>query len=134
MILPTHSSLPSAPDDIAADGCEVRRLGRTSRGSVAQFQLPAGTVGRAIVHRQVEEIWYIVSGCGEAWWQAPRSQQEIITLAEGMSLTIPAMCSFQLRAGAEAPLVAIAMTMPPWPGADEVTEVVGPWTPTVEAG
>lgn len=99
---------------------------------MAQFQLPAGGVGRAVVHRQVEEIWYIVSGGGEFWWQAVPGVEETITLTAGMSLTIPANCRFQIRATAQAPLVAVAVTMPPWPGEHEVAEVVGPWTPTVE--
>lgn len=115
-------------DEIAPDGCEVRRLGRTGRASMAQFRLPAGAVGRAVVHRQVEEIWYILSGEGEMWQRQQRAD-EIIALAEGVSVVILAGCEFQVRASAGAALIMIAATMPPWPGEGEATEVSGPWAP-----
>ena len=36
-------------------------------GTVAHFELAPGRVSLAVVHRTVEEIWYIVGGRGEMW-------------------------------------------------------------------
>ena len=54
----------SAPDAIAPDGSEVRVLGQLSRGGLAIFSLPPNAVSKAVAHRTVEEVWYIVSGNG----------------------------------------------------------------------
>jgi mannose-6-phosphate isomerase-like protein (cupin superfamily) len=40
-------------------------------------------------------------------------------------LTIPLGTSFQFRATGDEPLAAVAVTMPPWPGAGEAYEVAG---------
>jgi mannose-6-phosphate isomerase-like protein (cupin superfamily) len=52
-------------------------------------------------------------------------------LVPGTSFDIPPGCAFQLRAHADVPLQAVAVTMPPWTGDDEAREVSGPWTPSV---
>lgn len=95
---------------------------------MAQFRFPAGSVGQAVVHRQVEEIWYILSGEGEMW-QRQQGADEVIDLIAEVSVVIPAGCEFQVRASAAAPLVIISATMPPWPGDSEAIEVSGPWAP-----
>ncbi len=46
----------------------------------------------------------------------------------GVSLTIPLGTQFQFRATGHEPLTMVAITMPPWPGADEAYAVEGPWT------
>ncbi len=46
---------------------------------MAHFELAPGAVSNAVEHRTVEEIWYVLSGCGEMWRkQGPR--EEIIPL------------------------------------------------------
>ena len=50
-----------------------------------------------------------------------------------LSLTIPLGTAFQFRAIGEAPLTFLAITMPPWPGAEEADRVEGRWTATVAA-
>jgi hypothetical protein len=35
-----------------------------TRGSMISFSLAPGTVSRAVAHKTVEEIWYVVAGCG----------------------------------------------------------------------
>ena len=126
-------TLPPDVDVLAPDGSEVRVLLSLSRGSMAHFLLPSGQVSRAVRHRSVEEIWYILSGHGEMW-RAAGDQQEIITLAPGLCLTIPAGVGFQFRSHGNEPLAAVAITMPPWPGMEEALPARGPWTPTVAAG
>ena len=44
----------------------------------------------------------------------------------GVALTIPLGTHFQFRAGAEG-LSFVAVTMPPWPGAEEAFSVEGRW-------
>ena len=123
-------TLPNAYDVLAPDGSEVRILLSLDRGSMAHFQLHPGQVSRAVRHRSVEEIWYVVSGSGEMW-QSSGGQEEIAALSAGTCLTIPVGVAFQFRCLGEDPLAAIAITMPPWPGDGEAEIVTGTWTPAV---
>jgi mannose-6-phosphate isomerase-like protein (cupin superfamily) len=126
-------ALGAAPDAAAPDGTAVRLLLSLDGGSMAHFELPAGAVSHAVTHRTVEEIWFIVSGRGSIW-RRQDGLQRIEALGPGASLTIPLGTAFQFQADAGAPLAFVAITMPPWPGADEALSVPGPWTPTVAAG
>ena len=122
--------LPDAPDVTAPDGSDVRILCALAGGSLAHFTLAPGQVSRAVAHRTVEEIWYVVSGRGEMWRRLD-ARDEIVGLEPGVSLTIPRGTAFQFRAlGAEA-LAAVAITMPPWPGDGEAYAVAGAWAATV---
>ncbi|MBX5453445.1 MAG: cupin domain-containing protein [Acidobacteriia bacterium] len=116
-------------DVIAPDGSEVRILAAASRGSMAHFTLPPGAVSKAIRHRTVEEIWFILAGRGRMW-RAGDDAEEITELVPGLSLTIPTGTRFQFRCDGDAPLAAVGVTMPPWPGAEEAVFVTGPWQPT----
>jgi mannose-6-phosphate isomerase-like protein (cupin superfamily) len=122
-------ALPAAPDLVAADGSDVRILLGLRAGGMAHFSLSAGEASVAVAHRTVEEIWFVVSGRGEMWRkQGPR--EEVVPLEAGTCLTIPLGAHFQFRTLGTEPLAAVAVTMPPWPGADEAYVVSGPWTPT----
>ena len=123
--------LPVDPDVAAPDGSDVRILLRLNgKGSMAHFELAPHRVTRAVVHRTVEEIWYVLRGSGEMW-RAQDEHEEIVPLAAGICLTIPIGTRFQFRSVGPEPLSAVAVTMPPWPGPDEALEVEGPWTATV---
>jgi mannose-6-phosphate isomerase-like protein (cupin superfamily) len=125
-------ALGRAADVIAPDGCEVRLLAQTPRGSMAHFTLGPKQVSRAVAHRTVEELWYFLAGNGRMWRRLAESD-EIVEVAPGVSLSIPLGTRFQLRNDGEAPLVAVAVTMPPWPGEDEAYFVEGRWPATVGA-
>ena len=125
-------TLSAKPDATAPDGSLVRLLPVLAGGSMAHFELPAGAVAQAVAHRTVEEIWYIVSGSGELW-RRQEAEERVEPLTPGVAVTIPLGTAFQFRAGTSAPLVFVAMTMPPWPGMDEAFPVEGRWTPTVGA-
>ncbi len=121
--------LPAAADVLAPDGSEVRILLARPGGSMAHFTLPPGQVTRAVRHRTVEEIWYVLQGEGEMWRSAA-GHDEITALAPGICLTIPVGTSFQFRTIGDESLAAIAITMPPWPGADEAELTQGGlWAP-----
>jgi mannose-6-phosphate isomerase-like protein (cupin superfamily) len=120
----------SSADVIATDGCEVRTLCATARGGMALFTLAPGAVGNAIAHRSVEEIWVVVRGQGRMWRKSG-AREEIAQLAAGVSVSIPLGTHFQLRCDGAAPIEAVAVTMPPWPGDGEAYIVAGKWVPTV---
>ena len=119
----------AAPDAVAPDGSEVRVLCRTARGSMAQFTLPPGAVSRAVAHRTVEEVWCFVSGHGRMWRQLD-GWDEVAEVGPGTSVSIPVGTRFQFRCDGDEPLVALGVTMPPWPGETEAYAVEGRWPPT----
>ena len=122
--------LPGAPDVVAPDGSDVRLLPRLAGGSMAHFTLPLGVTSRAVTHRTVEEIWFVLGGRGEMW-RASGEGEEVVALTPGVALTIPLGTRFQFRATGRESLTAVAVTMPPWPGEGEALVVDGPWKPTV---
>ena len=122
--------IAEAPDAIAPDGSEVRLLGALARGSMAAFRLAPGCVSKAVAHRTVEEIWYFIAGQGRMWRRLGEAE-EVTEVGPGVSVTIPTGVHFQFRCDGSEPLEAVAVTMPPWPGADEAYPVAGKWEPTV---
>jgi mannose-6-phosphate isomerase-like protein (cupin superfamily) len=126
-------TLPADPDVLAPDGSEVRILLRLSGGSMAHFRLAPGEVSIAVTHRTVEELWFILSGAGEMW-RRDAGREEVTPLAPGTSLSIPLGTAFQFRCVGDQPLCAVAITMPPWPGAEEAVAVEGRWTPRLARG
>jgi len=124
-------ALPVDADAIAPDGCEVRILVATARGSLAHFTLGPGAVARAVAHRTVEEVWYFLAGEGRMWRRLGE-REEITEVAPGLSLAIPLGTHFQLRNDGREPLAAVAVTMPPWPGEDEAYLVEGPWPASLD--
>jgi mannose-6-phosphate isomerase-like protein (cupin superfamily) len=117
-------------DVIAPDGCEVRLLAQTPRGSMAHFTLGPGQVSRAVAHRTVEELWFFLAGRGRMWRRLGE-REEIVDAEPGVSVSIPLGTHFQLRNDADEPLAAVAVTMPPWPGDDEAYLVEGKWPANV---
>jgi mannose-6-phosphate isomerase-like protein (cupin superfamily) len=116
-------------DVIALDGSEVRVLCGLSRGGLAVFSLAPYAVSKPVAHRTIEEIWYFIAGRGR-FWRKLGGAEEITEIGPGVSISLPTGTRFQYRCdGAEA-LVAVAVTMPPWPGADEAYLVDGIWPPT----
>jgi mannose-6-phosphate isomerase-like protein (cupin superfamily) len=122
--------ISEAADVMAPDGSEVRILCQTGRGSMAHFTLAPGAIAKAVAHRTIDEVWYVVSGRGRMW-RRHGEREEIVELRSGLSLTIPLGTHFQFRADGDAPLAAIGVAMPPWRGEDEAYVVEGPWEPTV---
>ena len=122
--------LPHRPDIVAPDGSDVRVLLRTGRGSMAHFELGAGRASDAIYHRNVDEIWFVLTGRGEIWRKLG-GREEIVALEPGVCVSIPVGTHFQFRALGDAALAAIGVTMPPWPGPEEAIPVPGRWPSAV---
>lgn len=127
--------LGDKPDHLAPDGSEVRLLVKGRRGDMAHFRLRPGHVSIAVAHKSVEEIWFFLSGEGE-FWRKLNDFEEVVSIRRNMSISIPPKAHFQFRSLGHEPLQAVAVTMPPWPGADEAEPVPGKWPATVsgEAG
>jgi len=121
--------LPVSRDDVAPDGSDVRVLLALERGGLAHFELRPGRTSRAIAHRTVEEIWFVLGGRGEMW-RRQGEREQIIPMEAGVCLTIPVGTQFQFRSFGYEPLTALGVTMPPWPGEEEAYEVQGPWLRT----
>jgi mannose-6-phosphate isomerase-like protein (cupin superfamily) len=120
-------------DAVAPDGSGVRVLLALGGGGMARFELGPGETSVAVEHRTVEEIWYFLRGSGEMWRRRGELEQ-VVPVGPDVCVTIPVGTGFQFRAFAPEPLCAIAVTMPPWPGAGEATIVEGPWAPSVDPG
>ena len=118
--------LPISHDVLAPDGSEIRVLAGTERCSMAHGLLPPGGVSRAIRHRTVEEVWYVLSGEAEIW-RGLDDDEQVITATAGTSLTFPVGTHFQFRTIGEEPFQFIMLTMPPWPGEAEAEFVDGIW-------
>ena len=119
-------------DVLAPDTSEIRLLVSTNRGSMAHGSLPPGGVSLAIVHRAVEEVWYVTEGRGQVWRKRGRHEQ-VVDVAAGTALTIPTGTHFQFRTVGSEPLRFVMCTMPPWPGAHEAVRVPDHW-PVAETG
>jgi len=126
MTLFASAQLPGERTVVAPDGSDVRVLLALAGGSMAHFELAPGQVSAAMTHRTVEEIWYVLAGRGQMW-REQGGREEVVELLPGACITIPLETHFQFRASADGPLAAVAVTMPPWPGADEAVAVAGPW-------
>jgi mannose-6-phosphate isomerase-like protein (cupin superfamily) len=124
--------LPETADAIALDGSNVRILLELERGSMAHFELAAGATSIAVAHRTIDEIWYFLTGSGEMW-RKQNDREEVVSVGPGVCLTIPVGTHFQFRSFADEPLVAIGVTMPPWPGEGEAYEVEGKWASTMQS-
>jgi mannose-6-phosphate isomerase-like protein (cupin superfamily) len=118
--------IDDAPLVTAPDGSAVRVLCATARGSMIAFTLPPGAVSKAVAHKTVEEIWFVVTGRGRLWRKL-NTAEEVVSLAPGLSLTVPAGTSFQFRNDGGGPLHIVAVTMPPWPGDGEAIAAEGAW-------
>jgi mannose-6-phosphate isomerase-like protein (cupin superfamily) len=122
--------MPAQRTSVAPDGTDVRALLALAGGGMARFELAPGRTSRAVVHRSVEEIWLFVSGRGEMW-RRQGEREEVVPVEAGVCLSVPLGTRFQLRSLGEGALVAIGVTMPPWPGEGEATAVPGKWTPSL---
>ena len=122
--------LPVERDVAAPDGSDVRFLLGLGGGGMAHFELAPGRTSVAVTHRTVEEIWYFVSGRGEMWRRLGE-REETVPFEPGVCLTVPLGTRFQFRSFGPAPLAAVGVTMPPWPGEGEAVAVEGTWPPSV---
>ena len=121
------------PDDyqhLSPAGAQVRLLMNNAMAGTAHCTLPNGKISKPVAHKTVSEIWYILSGQGQIWRR--QGTVELITnLSQGITIDIPLGTDFQYRSNEGTDLVFICITIPPWPGADEIRYIdSGAWVPT----
>ena len=126
----TTTHLSSEPNHIAPDGIAIRIFPGLPQGGIAHFELAPGATSSAVSHKTVGEIWYFLTGRGQMWRKLA-DREEIVDVYPEVAVTIPVGTHFQVRSQGHEPLVALGVTMPPWPGPDEAFQVSGPWKPTV---
>ncbi len=119
-------SLGDSYDYLAPDSSEIRLLPENKYGGMAHCVLPEGKVSKAVRHKTIEEIWYILEGKGEIW-RKNEKEEEIVEILPNISLTIPVKTHFQFRNTGNVPLKILIVSMPPWPGAGEAEFVDGYW-------
>jgi mannose-6-phosphate isomerase-like protein (cupin superfamily) len=108
----------------APDGSQVRVLLQAGdRGGMAHFRLLAHQVSRAVLHRNVEELWFVVAGSGEM----VVGDDGPFRLQRDVAVHVPPRTRFQFRAGADG-LDVIGVTMPPWPGEHEAAGAEPYWS------
>lgn len=128
VVAPTFETtrISDEAEELAPDGSRVRPLISLASGGMAQFELEAGQISRAVMHRSVEEIWLVLSGRGQIWRQNA-AKESIVELEAGVCVSIPVDTAFQFRCRGAKSLRIAAVTMPPWPGGDEAVQVAGKW-------
>lgn len=114
---------------VAPDGSQVRLLLTDEHGatrcSVVEVTIGAGETSRPVVHRTVEEAWYVLSGAGEVWRCPPGvapTEVPPVRVTAGDALVIPVGWGFQFRAEVGWGMQFVCVTMPAWPGMDEAVE------------
>lgn len=118
--------LTRAAVELAPDGSEIRRLLTLPRASFAHCTLHPAATSKAICHRNVEEIWFVLEGRGQLWRKASGTQH-VVDLAPGLCVSIPATVHFQFRNVGEQAMQFVLCTMPPWPGPSEAIRVADYW-------
>lgn len=126
-------SFPSNPEGRSPAGAEIRYLIEGETGGMIHSTVPPGQVNRATVHATVSEFWHVLSGQGEIWRRDER-REEVTVLTPGVSIDIPVGTAFQYRCNGAEALRFLCITMPPWPGDVEATQIEGPWVPTAPRG
>jgi mannose-6-phosphate isomerase-like protein (cupin superfamily) len=120
--------VPPEPDYVAPDGSAVRLLCEVDAAGMAHFELPSGSTTQEVVHKTVDEVWFVLSGHGWMWRRRDRDGVERETeLLPGLSLNLPVGTRFQFKADGSESLAVIGVTVPRWPGPDEAVEVEGIW-------
>lgn len=113
-------TIPKEYQHISPAGAEVRLLVNNKMAGLAHCTLRSGKISKAVKHKTVSEFWHILSGKGEIWRR--QGENEVVTpLEAGLTINIPLGTDFQYRSIQGSDLVFICFTMPPWPGADEVS-------------
>lgn len=121
--------LPAKKDAIAPDGSEVRvLLSLQGLGGTAHFKLKGGQISKAVTHKTVHEIWYVLKGRGKMWRAMDGQPDDVADLTPGLCVAVPLGTRFQFRASPSAPLEILGVTMPPWPNTpDEARVIEGTW-------
>ena len=127
-----ETALSSVPEGKSPAGADIRFIMDGPGGNMIHSTVAPGQINRATVRATVSEFWHVLAGEGEIW-RKDGSGERIISLVAGVSIDIPVGTAFQYRNVGATPLRFICVSMPPWPGDDEASFVIGVWTPPPRA-
>ena len=96
--------LIQAAAEVAPDGSQIRKLLALRGASCMHCTLRAGQTSRAMRHRSVEEIWFVLKGRGKLWRKRRRAELVVVDLAPGLCAVIPRGVHFQFRNTGQGPL------------------------------
>ena len=91
---------------------------------MAHFTLESGKTTVPVVHKTVDELWYVIAGRGELWRYC-HGQELIVALEKGICVSIPKGVAFQFKSCGSDLLEIVAVTLPPWLGTDEAQQTKG---------
>ena len=120
------TSLPDGHTVLAPDGSQIRELVLTPRSSMVHCTLEPGAISKAVAHRTVDEAWFFISGKGQVW-RSLGSDEVVVDVFAGVSLTIETGSHFQFRNTGDEDLCFVIATTPAWPGPDEAYPVPDHW-------
>ena len=121
MVEVATKTLAVEADAVAPDGCEVRLLAQSPRGSAAHHpRTGAGRARGGAPHGR--EVWYFLAGQGRMW---RRHGDERSSGRTGSVARDPSRHPISAPERRREPAGAV-MTMPPWPGGNEA-HFVGKW-------
>ncbi len=126
MTIYTTTMLRAQADYNAPDGSEIRLLPQVRGAGLAHCTLPPGQTTKAVRHRTVDEIWYVLQGAGQVWRKLG-DDESVVNVLPGTALTIPVTTHFQFRNTSTEPLTILIVTSPVWPGSDEAVAVPDHW-------
>lgn len=125
-----HTTLPLEPDAKSPAGADIRFIMDGPTGNMIHSSVPPGQINRATIHSTVSEFWHILEGEGEIW-RRDDNEEQITVLSQGVTIDIPVGTAFQYRNTGAAPLRFIYVSMPPWPGDFEASQLEGAWEPSI---
>jgi len=111
--------LNSASLVTAPDGSSLHLLARTKHASLCHGELKANTVSTAVMHKTVEELWYVLSGEGSFYCEALNAGAPF-DIGDGTSFALPPRSVFQFKCTSEHSLRFVITTLPAWPGDHEI--------------
>jgi len=129
---------PEFIDYLAPDKSEIRLLKSGEKVGLCECTLGPGAVTLPVRHKEVEEVWYVISGRGTIVRAMKNRGPVEVSVQAGDSIVIPVGTTFQFRAGDAEPLVMILATAPIWDveleagGPEPGDEVWRPIPPVVE--
>lgn len=125
-----ETRLPAKADAKSPAGADIRFIMDGTTGNMIHSTVPPGQINRATVHATVSEFWFVLEGQGEIW-RKDAVEERVTSLLPGVSIDIPVGTAFQYRNVGDGPLTLICISMPPWPGDSEATNLAGVWQPTI---
>jgi len=123
-VLDSIFNLPVAADQRGVDGLSVRLLACHARAGLTHCTLGVGSISRAVRHRAVDVLWFVLAGQADVW-RSVDGLEQVDRFVGGNSVHVAAGVSYQLRAITDISLLVV--TSPPWPGPEEAIVVDGIW-------